>query len=123
MVLHDTRPQPSTSSLTLVPLGEALHAAAAPTPPQHDGTCCDRRRCLYCDIDRLDGASMAMERGYSSKQYMCPLCPYTTTRKGNVGLHLIRHSDRHPFLCPVCAKAFKRSYDLKRHLVRMHTLT
>lgn len=68
-------------------------------------------------------ASVPVDKGNGSKEYKCPLCPYKTTRRGNVRLHLITHSDRHPFLCPTCSKAFKRSNDLRRHLLRVHTRT
>jgi len=49
------------------------------------------------------------------KKFHCPLCAYTSNRRYNLRVHMLRHSNRRLFKCIICSKTFKRLVDLQYH--------
>ena len=57
---------------------------------------------------------------YEERPFPCHLCSYRAAYKGNLSIHLRKHSTEKPFTCTLCGfkTAFKQS--LQTHTKKLH---
>ncbi|GBM56191.1 hypothetical protein AVEN_35176-1 [Araneus ventricosus] len=49
--------------------------------------------------------------------HQCSLCPYSTSKKSNLTLHIRTHTGERPHQCTICRKSFKQRAHLQTHLI------
>lgn len=49
------------------------------------------------------------------KPFQCQYCPYTTTQKGSLRIHIRKHTGEKPFACPLCEYRSATKGNLKAH--------
>lgn len=59
-------------------------------------------------------------RKKNKKKFSCAQCPYATTSRSNLIIHLRTHSGERPYSCPDCSFTASFEYNLKVHM-RTHT--
>lgn len=68
-----------------------------------------------CTMDGDHTVSSAFDKPYS-----CSFCPYSAATKGDLTVHLRRHTGERPYKCSFCSYTATQSSTLRAH-VRGHT--
>ena len=102
---------PFTSSCNiLLSRHRLLHSEKFPFGCYH----CDARFTLETDLIQHMSSTHTTGRAYK-----CNLCPYDTTRKGDLDRHQLVHCTYQPHSCSKCDAKFKHVSNMKKH-VRQH---
>ena len=52
--------------------------------------------------------------------YVCPVCGHEFSRKFNLRLHYMLHTNSKPFKCPLCKHRSSRKANLRLHIQMIH---
>ena len=57
----------------------------------------------------------------SKETFSCNICAYKSNRKGNLEIHITKHSDKKKYGCKNCDKNFTWPSSLKSHMLAAHS--
>ncbi|GFU36154.1 zinc finger protein [Nephila pilipes] len=76
--------------------------------------------CKICNKQFSDSESLANHNSLHDKPYTCTDCQATFASKGNLSVHMRKHTGEKPYCCDGCSARFSTQGNLKRHL-KTHT--
>src|SRR6266850_7921585 len=95
------------------------HICAHASEPERRHTC---PHCSFGSILRITMQVHLLTHSEHPRPFLCPLCPWSFSRRTNLMTHIHTHDNSHPcrFPCPYCEHRTDQCNDLNTHIIAQH---